>query len=221
MGSESGVRNVESYTTIAESVDTELEISRSRFLTRLERVGTEDSAREVIARVRAEHPKARHHCTAFVLGPHQRVQRSNDDGEPSGTAGSPMLETLRAEELSDVVAVVTRYFGGILLGAAGLTRAYRSATAQAVAVARRIRRHWRIPLSLTLSYDLLAPFEHEIRKRGYLLGDAVYAQEVEHEVLVPETEIETCTQLIAELTSGVSVPRTGEGRYVDAPLSNH
>lgn len=99
------------YETISGRVETEIEISRSRFLTRLERVSSEEDARAVIAAVRAEHPRARHHCSAFVLGPDGRVQRSNDDGEPSGTAGAPMLDALVSAGLSDVVAVVTRYFG--------------------------------------------------------------------------------------------------------------
>src|SRR5690606_35903471 len=98
-------RRVE-YETIAGAAEAELEISRSRFLARIERVETETEARAVIAAAREAHPRARHHCSAFVLGPDQRQQRSNDDGEPSGTAGAPMLDALTSAGLSDVVAVV-------------------------------------------------------------------------------------------------------------------
>ncbi|CAN5451703.1 hypothetical protein BH10ACT10_BH10ACT10_10780 [soil metagenome] len=106
-----------SYTTVARTATTETEVKRSRFLCRIERVADEDAARTVVERARKEHPDARHHCSAFVLGPDGDLQRSSDDGEPSGTAGAPMLEVLRGHEVSDVVAVVNRWFGGTLLGA--------------------------------------------------------------------------------------------------------
>ena len=104
------------YLTVARSGSAEIEVKRSRFLARVERVETEAAARAVVEAARKEHWDARHHCSAFVLGPDAGVQRSNDDGEPSGTAGAPMLEVLRGRELSDVVVVVTRWFGGVLLG---------------------------------------------------------------------------------------------------------
>ena len=102
-------------------VDVELEIKRSRFLTRLCRVTTEEAARAVIDGQRSRFFDARHHCSAFVLGPGARISRSSDDGEPAGTAGTPMLSVLHAHHLTDVVAVVTRYFGGVKLGAGGPT----------------------------------------------------------------------------------------------------
>ncbi|GAB3820324.1 YigZ family protein [Tessaracoccus terricola] len=114
-------------------VDVELEIKRSRFLTRLRRVTSEEDARAVIEERRRAMFDARHHCTAFVLGPDARIARSSDDGEPAGTAGVPMLGVLNSNGVSDVVAVVTRYFGGVKLGAGGLVRAYSDAVAQAVA----------------------------------------------------------------------------------------
>lgn len=125
------------YTTINALVgrgpDTELEIRRSRFLTRLRRVTSEEEARAVIEDRRRTHFDARHHCSAFILGPDSRAARSSDDGEPAGTAGAPMMHVLQQNHLSDVVAVVTRYFGGIKLGAGGLVRAYSDAVAEAVA----------------------------------------------------------------------------------------
>src|SRR5690606_19439535 len=116
-------------------VDAEIEVKRSRFLCRLVRVETEEAVRGVIDSARREHYGARHHCSAFVLGtasaPDQ-VRRSNDDGEPSGTAGRPMLEVLSGRGLIDTVAVVTRYFGGTMLGAGGLARAYSDAVSAAI-----------------------------------------------------------------------------------------
>ena len=120
------------YTTLAAGPEFrhEIEVKRSRFITVLHRTADEEGARSVLAGLRREFHDARHHCSAFVLGPDRDMQRSNDDGEPSGTAGLPMLDALLKREtapgvtdLSDVTAVVVRYFGGILLGAGGLVRA--------------------------------------------------------------------------------------------------
>lgn len=203
------------YETIAGRVEAEIEISRSRFLTRLERVDSEDAARDVIATVRAEHPRARHHCSAFVIGPDSRVQRSNDDGEPSGTAGAPMLDALVSAGLSDVVAVVTRYFGGVLLGAGGLTRAYRASVAGAVLEAERVRRGLRAEVSVESSYEVAAQIEAEARRRGYAIGAADYGAAVLQRFGVAEPEIPALTALAAELSAGGATVSLGEAVYVD------
>lgn len=113
-------------------------VQRSQFLVGLHPVATESSARELISAARAEHPKARHVCSAFVLGPASNISRTNDDGEPAGTAGTPMLDALSHNELTNVLATVVRYFGGTLLGAGGLTRTYRAAVAQTISDAAQI-----------------------------------------------------------------------------------
>lgn len=205
------------YETIAAPVDAELEISRSRFLTRLERVETEEQARETIARMRGEHPRARHHCSAFVLGSDGRVQRSNDDGEPSGTAGAPMLDALVSAGLSDVVAVVTRYFGGVLLGAGGLTRAYRAAVAEAVLRAERLRRGLRREVLVTTGYEPAPQIEAEARRRGYGIGAAGYSDRVAQRYLVAEAEVAALAALAAEISAGSAVVVPGDAAYVDLP----
>lgn len=203
------------YETVAGVTDTEIEISRSRFLTRLVRVSDEAEAREVIAEVRAEHPKARHHCSAFVLGPDGRVQRSNDDGEPSGTAGAPMLDALVSAGLSDVVAVVTRYFGGVLLGAGGLTRAYRSSVAEAVLQTKRVRRGLRQEALVRSSYDVAAQIEAEARRRGYFVGAAEYSDVVLQRFAVSTDQLETLCVLAAEISAGSAEVDLGALEYVD------
>lgn len=125
---------------LGDFAEAEIVVSRSRFVARVGRVEDEAAARAFIADVRAHFHDARHHCTAFVLGHDAAVRRSNDDGEPSGTAGRPMLEVLTGRELSDVVAVVTRWFGGVLLGTGGLVRAYGDATSAALDAAGVRRR---------------------------------------------------------------------------------
>ena len=204
-----------SYKTIKHPVTAEIEITRSRFITRLERVSDEAGAREVIAQVRAEHPKARHHCTAFVLGPDLRTRRHNDDGEPAGTAGAPMLEALLAAEVSDVVAVVTRYFGGVLLGAGGLTRAYRSAVATALKEATPQLRELRQSVTVTSGYELSAAIQHEARRRGFGLGSADYAETVTQQYLVPPSDTAGFTALVAELSAGSALVTAGDSEYVD------
>lgn len=201
--------------TIAGPVETEIEVSRSRFLTRLERVESEQAAREVIASVRGQHPRARHHCSAFVLGPGQQTRRSNDDGEPSGTAGAPMLDMLVAAELSDVVAVVTRYFGGVLLGAGGLTRAYRAAVEGAVAEAQRMRREFRVEMSVRASYELAPQLESEARRRGIQVGAAEYGEDVQLQLLVPEAQRDTAATMVRELSAGSSTFTFGDPVVVD------
>ena len=137
-----------SYVTVARDATAEVEDRGSRFLCTLRRVATEDDARALVAALRREHGDARHHCSAFVLGADGAIQRSSDDGEPAGTAGAPMLDVLRGAGLSDVAAVVTRWFGGTLLGAGGLVRAYSDAVRGAVAevdlqLAKRFRQFCR------------------------------------------------------------------------------
>lgn len=205
------------YQTIAAPAEAELEISRSRFLTRLERVSTEAEARAVIAAARDAHPRARHHCSAFVLGPDMRTQRSNDDGEPSGTAGAPMLDALTSAGLSDVVAVVTRYFGGVLLGAGGLTRAYRAAVAEAVLGAERVVRAPRQRVAILSAYDVAAQIEAEARRRDWAVGEARYGEAVERDFAIAATEVPALIALAAELSAGAAVVTEGETAYVDLP----
>lgn len=207
------------YQTIAGSVETELEISRSRFVTRLERVDTERAAREVIARVRAEHPRARHHCVAFVLGPDARLQRSSDDGEPSGTAGAPMLDVLNRASLSDVVTVVTRYFGGVLLGASGLTRAYRAAVGEAVQAATIVQRVLRRRVTVRSSYEAAGQLEAEARRRGWDIDEAEYGEAVVRNYAVAEEQVAALTALAAELSAGAATVQPRDTVYVDLPAT--
>lgn len=140
------------YLTIAGRSSAEIEVRRSRFICDLERVETEEAAREFIEEVRSGSREARHHCTAFILEADGAIQRSNDDGEPSGTAGAPMLEVLRGRGVSDVVAVVTRWFGGVLLGTGGLIRAYGDAVGAGLDAATLVARELRVEALVDVSH---------------------------------------------------------------------
>jgi uncharacterized YigZ family protein len=151
------------WDTITASVRSETVVTRSRFITTLAPVADAAAVEDCLDAVRHEFPDARHHCSATVLGPYGEQQRSNDDGEPSGTAGAPMLAVLDGAQLTDVVAVVTRYFGGTLLGAGGLVRAYGGAVTEALTAVRRRSRHAVGLLEVRADHDTAGRLEHRMR----------------------------------------------------------
>ncbi|UWX95690.1 IMPACT family protein [Arthrobacter zhaoxinii] len=204
------------YTTIAAEHRSELEIKRSRFITVLRRTETEEQARALVADLRREFHDARHHCSAFVLGPAREVQRSSDDGEPSGTAGIPMLEALTkretfrgATDLSDITAVTVRYFGGILLGAGGLVRAYSESVSSALATAPLLRRRRMQLYGIPAGHSAAGRLENDLRTAGVsVLGTEYSAAGASINVALPDTP-EALTAFharLAALTAGASEP---------------
>lgn len=196
----------------------EIELRRSRFLCVLRRVGTEDEAREMIAELRRTHHDARHHCSAFVLGPDRALQRSNDDGEPTGTAGAPMLEALTQHrtaapdgprsDLTDVCAVVVRWFGGTLLGAGGLVRAYSQAVTAVLDTAPLVTRARRRRLEVSVSPALSGKLENELRAAGATVLPTTYgAAEAVLHVAVADTE-----DAVARLRSSAAAATSGAAR---------
>lgn len=197
------------YLTIAREVTTEIEVKRSKFRCHLVRVETEEAARAVVEQARSEHWDARHHCSAFVLGPPpQPIVRSSDDGEPSGTAGAPMAEVLRGAAVHDVVAVVTRWFGGTLLGTGGLARAYADSVRAALAEAGTRRRLLMREHLLDLDHAEAGAVETALRGRGFRVLDVDYAQRVSLRVAVPPADEESLAALVASMTGGGTTPTT-------------
>jgi uncharacterized YigZ family protein len=217
------------YTTLADGPDFrhELEIKRSRFITVIRRTGDEEGARALVAGLRREFHDARHHCSAFVLGPDRDIQRSSDDGEPSGTAGIPMLEALIRREtapgvtdLSDVSAVVVRYFGGILLGAGGLVRAYSESVSSALDLAPLVRRSRLRVCSVEVAHPLAGRLENDLRAAGYVMAETSYeATNTVLRIALPDQadELRRAAERLAGMTAGSAalVPRGTE--WIDVP----
>lgn len=206
------------YITIKANGFCEIEIKKSRFICSLFRVTSESQAKEQIQRIKKEHWKASHNCSAFVLGERNEIQRSSDDGEPSGTAGIPMLEVLKKQDVSNVLAVVTRYFGGTKLGAGGLIRAYTHAVSEGLSQIGLVKGVLQKEVSVTLSYSLLSKLEHFIEYSNYLIKNIDYAQDVTVYCLVQTEEVKTFESEIINLLNNQCSLKIGAERYTEIPL---
>lgn len=201
--------------TVARPATVEIEIKRSRFRADIVRVSTEDEARALVERLRREHWDARHHCSAFVLGPDRALTRSSDDGEPAGTAGMPMLEVLLGSGLSDVVAVVTRWFGGTLLGTGALVRAYSQAVREAVTAAPIRVRELRRRVHLQVGHAEAGRVEHELRALGVHVAGVTYGAAVDLDLAVPVGSEGELATTLARLSGGRAEPDWGAEVWVD------
>ncbi len=205
------------YLVVGRDAEAEIEVKRSRFLATLARVATEEEARAVVERLRRRHHDARHHCSAIIVGPPPvPVERSSDDGEPAGTAGAPMLEVLRGAGLSDTVAVVTRWFGGTLLGAGGLVRAYGDAVRAALEAAGTRERRLLREVGLEVDHAEAGRVEGELRARGVEVLATRWGAAVQMVLgVAPEADLAT-RALLAEVTGGAAAPVVLGERWVDA-----
>lgn len=198
------------YLVVAQGADTEIEVKRSRFLARVRRVDDEPAARAVIEECRREYWDARHHCSAFVIGPRGEIARSNDDGEPSGTAGAPILAAITGRRLSDVVVVVTRYFGGSLLGAGGLVRAYTDATVSGLDAAGSVRRARAVRVRVGVPLADVGRVENALRAAGLEVSGVQYAATAVIDGAVVPERLEPIIGQVASLTQGAGlVTETG------------
>ncbi|MGW2108682.1 YigZ family protein, partial [Streptomyces sp. NPDC001948] len=180
----------EQYRTVARAGVHETEINRSRFICALAPAATEQEAQDFVARVRREHPTATHNCFAYVIGADASVQKAGDDGEPGGTAGVPMLQMLTRREMRYVVAVVTRYYGGVKLGAGGLIRAYGGVVGEALDELGTItRRRFRLA-TITIGHQRAGKLENDLRATGRTVREVRYAEAVVIEIALPDADVE-------------------------------
>lgn len=208
--------------TIAAAVDHELVIKKSRFIAHLCPVSSPEEADELIASLKRKHWDAGHNCSAQVTGLTGDRSRSSDDGEPSGTAGVPMLEVLRRRELTDLVAVVTRYFGGVKLGAGGLVRAYSSAVSEALNLATLVDRRVLAQATVAVAHADAGRFDNLLRTwvpaHDAVLGQPQYGAEAVFEVWVPAAALAELDGEIALASGGtVRVDASGAERVIDVP----
>ncbi|MEV4435012.1 YigZ family protein [Streptomyces sp. NPDC049555] len=204
------------YRTVAHEGVHEIEINKSRFLCALAPAATEEEAQAFLARVRKEHPTARHHCWAYVLGADGSVQKASDDGEPGGTAGVPMLQMLLRREMRYVVAVVTRYFGGVKLGAGGLIRAYGGVVGEALDTLGTVtRRRFRLA-TVTTDHQRAGKLQNELRATGRDVREVAYGSEVRIEIGLPEADVEDFRAWLADTTAGTARLDLGGEAYGDA-----
>lgn len=200
---------LEKYRTIRTDGQVEIEIKKSRFICFAKRVSSEEEAREYIQAIKKEHWKANHNCSAYILGKKAEVLRSSDDGEPSGTAGVPMLEVLKNNQLVDVVVVVTRYFGGIKLGAGGLIRAYSSAVSTMLEEIGIVEATPQQEIFATVDYSLSGKLQHFLETNDYTIKETLFLENVTFCVLVKDA-VSFEEQLIDLLHGNVELK---EGNY--------
>lgn len=216
MGSEVD-RMLKRYLTTRDYGETSIIIRKSEFIGYVKHVETEEEAIAFIDSIKKKHWDATHNCSAYVIGEHDQIQKANDDGEPSGTAGKPILEVIKKQQLKDTCIVVTRYFGGILLGAGGLIRAYGQTASEAIKAAGVIERVLHTVIDINIDYTWLGKIENELNNRAYRIKDIEYLDRVTIHVLVEEGNEENFINWIIDLTNGQAKVTRKDQIYVDIP----
>ncbi|MGW6392647.1 YigZ family protein [Streptomyces sp. NPDC055103] len=206
----------EQYRTLAREGVHETEINRSRFLCALGPVADEREAQEFVARVRKEHPTATHNCFAYVLGADASVQKASDDGEPGGTAGVPMLQMLLRREMRYVVAVVTRYYGGVKLGAGGLIRAYGGVVGEALDELGTVTRQRFRLATVTVDHQRAGKLENDLRATGRAVRGVRYTEAVTIEIGLPDSDVPAFRAWLADSTAGTALLDLGGEAYGEA-----
>lgn len=191
-----------SYFTIKDEVREKLEEKKSTFIGHAKRVQTEEEAREFIDKIKSEFKDARHNVYAYIIGENRGIQRYTDDGEPQGTAGVPILDVIKKNGITDVVIVVTRYFGGILLGTGGLVRAYSKAASMAVNKSGIVEKVKGLPLYIDIEYDLLGKIQYTCDQNLWHIEDTEYSDKVCIKILTEKDNLENIRNKITEVTSG-------------------
>lgn len=192
----------------------EMVIEKSRFITYLNRALNEEEAKTYIAQIKKMHPDATHHCTAYIFGEHDEFQKSSDDGEPSGTAGIPMLESLRKNNMQDIVAVVVRYFGGIKLGAGGLIRAYSKSVSTALSTATLMEKRKMKVYKCQFTYDLIGVLDYYFLKHSITILDKTYDEKVSYTYLTDQD----IHQDLLELSKGTMINEFIEEKIIEVEL---
>ncbi|MDT8858799.1 YigZ family protein [Alkalihalobacillus sp. MEB130] len=203
------------YQTVQGTGEHEMIVQKSRFIAYFERVETEEKAQAFIEKIKKQHYNANHNCSAYVIGERDEIQKANDDGEPSGTAGVPMLEVLKKRGLKDTVVVVTRYFGGIKLGAGGLIRAYGGAVSEGLNAVGIVQRSLVQVIHTEVDYHWLGKVEHALRESPYQMKGIEYLEQVDVQTYVEVDKIEAFKEWMTNITNGQATIKQGEETYLE------
>lgn len=206
------------YKTTAENGTASYEIQKSRFIAYTSHVETEAEARDFVAAIKKKHFDARHNCSAWVLGADSSQQKSNDDGEPGGTAGNPILEAIKQHGLTNVVVVVTRYFGGIKLGAGGLIRAYSHTASLGLEATPCLEVKPFCLMEAEMDYSLLGTVENWIRNEELRTGETAYLDKVTVRLLVEPADCEAISTEITNLTAAQCKITIHKPEYMSLPI---
>ena len=206
------------FISIANEFRHEYVVERSRFITTVYPCSTEEEAQAFIGRINKEFWDARHNCTAFALGPKQEQQRSSDNGEPSGTAGKPMLEVLKKTGITNIAVVVTRYFGGIKLGAGGLIRAYSHSVAETLRLAPKELHTIRTELQTTIDYALYGAVERYLQD-AQLHYEASFGELITLTILVAPNDVERIQKELQDMSHGAATCNVLDSIEVVLPLA--
>lgn len=206
------------YKTIKEEGIVEEEIKKSRFICHLKRVESEDEARDYIAQIKKMHHKANHSCSAMIIGENSEIKRSSDDGEPSGTAGVPILTVLEKQELTNVVAVVTRYFGGIKLGAGGLIRAYSGSVANATKEIGIVEVKEQEGIKITLTYPQYQTFANFLASEGLVESETEFLENVTTSIYLDSENVSGTLERLVEFYQGKAIFEKAGSKIVEVSL---
>jgi uncharacterized YigZ family protein len=208
---------IKEYKTLLKSREAEIVIEKSRFIGYCAPVSSEDEALKFIEKIKAKHSDATHNVSAYCIGLENTIQRYNDDGEPSGTAGIPVLEVIKKEQLTNIVIVVTRYFGGIKLGGGGLIRAYTKGAKIAIDAGQIISKKLHKIIQVSINYPLLGKVQNEIMQTGYPIKEIKYEELVHLSIYVPLNEREKVIRQLIEWTNANCEISEGENEFLTVP----
>lgn len=202
------------YKTVAKESETLIIEKKSKFYSHVKPVSNEEEALSYLSQIRAQYPDATHNVYAYVID-ENNIFRYSDDGEPGGTAGMPVLDTIRNLGLVDVIVVVTRYFGGTLLGTGGLVRAYSSSAKEGISESGIITRTMCDIISVRTQYELVGKLQYFFANEGYAVEDTVYENDVTFFVASPKSDTDSLIKKITEATNGRCYIKTETQKYVD------
>ena len=194
-----------SYNTLEGEATGEIVVKKSRFIANIFHVESEDEALSILERMRKQYWDARHNCYGYIIGKNKELVRFSDDGEPGGTAGKPILEVIKGRDLTDILVVVTRYFGGVLLGTGGLVRAYTDATIEGLSNANLVIVTYMQKLGIEVDYNTIGKLKYVLSTDGIMICDETYTDKVSVVIAIPIEDTDRVTDKLVDVTGGRAV----------------